>query len=147
MFAWNILDQMPWSVDASGDTDPEIDIGRLFWSTEDLSKIFDAEFDVTEIDRRLRREYTAIADQLDELQGPVSPQWNEFDGYSEPRSKSDWLRILSKLGQPMGEDKFRELRKLGIFQEHESTVGKPAKWIRLKISTLPKGYSDEMKPG
>ena len=64
--------------------------------------------------------------------------------WSIPRSKSDWVRILKTLGVAISLKTFARRLNDGNFRRHPDTKT-TSKMVSLDTSSLPEGYSDEMK--
>lgn len=139
-FAWRVLMLMPWK---EAGQDNELDYAALFEGSR-WAMLAERSFSTAEIRAQIGREFRAVIDLLFDQESNGN---NGGDGYSRPRTKCEWLLILSKLGEEMGEDKFLALRRTGRLTEHPATQStKFARSIRLKLSDLPPGYSDDLTP-
>lgn len=77
----------------------------------------------------------------------VQPAGDEFAGYSQPRSKKNWLAVFKVLGVEMTDQTFKNRRDAGDYREHKSTKSRPAaKRIRLLLADLPPAYTESLCP-
>ncbi len=136
---------MPYRLIAEDDA--EIDYGGLLYNQSNWSTVAKSTFDTSEIEAHLNREFLAISDLIEDEAVLTTAPADEFEGYSKLRTKSEWLLILKKLGYEMGDDTFRRRRQNDQIIEHPLTKNNPrARLIRLKLVTLPSGYSDDLDP-
>jgi len=69
----------------------------------------------------------------------AEPKW------SRPRSPSDWIRILKKLGEEISADTFSRRRK-GATPLYRQNPNSTTKFVSLAIEDLPPNYTDEVTP-